>query len=180
MIDEQNKLVEEEIKQYEDKLSMCSSDKQKTREQLYKMSEEMKASIAEKQNQITFIEGQMAAITDSVKNMVTMFNTSNFQGMQSVSSHQDYDADLKFNENNVTTYLSELEEYVTHLISFLFWRHNENNFQYASLDLDGMKKKDFEQGPPTIEAPNTNDFHNQEDETDIGDDLVTDPQAKIR
>lgn len=100
----------------------------------------------------------MAAITESVRNMVMLFNSSNFQGMQSVSSHQDYDADLKFNENNVTTYLSELEEYVTHLISFLFWRHNENNFQYASLDLDGMKKKDFEQGPPTIEAPNTYDF----------------------
>ena len=160
MIDEQNKLVEEEIKQYEDKLSMCSSDKQKTREQLYKMSEEMKASIAEKQNQITFIEGQMAAITDSVKNMVTMFNTSNFQGMQSVSSHQDYDADLKFNENNVTTYLSELEEYVTHLISFLYWRFEQPIFQYASLDFKKMTKKDFEQGPPTIEAPNPNDLPN--------------------
>jgi hypothetical protein len=50
MIDEQNKLVEDEIKQYEEKLSMNSSDKLKTREQLVKTSEEMKASIADKQN----------------------------------------------------------------------------------------------------------------------------------
>jgi hypothetical protein len=37
----------------------------------------------------------------------------------------------------VTTYLAELEEYMSNLIMFLSWKNNDRYFQYASLVLEG-------------------------------------------
>jgi prenyltransferase beta subunit len=59
----------------------------------------------------------MIDITNYVQNMVLLFNSSHFY--LNVASHQDYDADVHFNENNVTMYLSELEEYISSLITYL-------------------------------------------------------------
>ena len=87
---------------------------------------------------------------------------------------------MRFNENNVTTYLSELEVYVSNLITFLAWKSNDPNFQHSSLALDLLQPKEFDKGPMTIDAPTTNEFNATEEETDLGDDLITDPQAKIR
>jgi HJR/Mrr/RecB family endonuclease len=87
---------------------------------------------------------------------------------------------MRFNENNVTTYLSELEEYVSNLITFLAWKSNDRHFQHSSLALDLLQPKEFDKGPMTIDAPTAIEFNQTEEETDIGDDLITDPQAKIR
>lgn len=82
---------------------------------------------------------------------------------------------MRFNENNVTVYLAELEEYVSNLITFLSWKGNDRYFQHSSLALEALQPKEFDKGPPTIDAPQTNDFTEHEAETDIGDDLITDP-----
>ena len=78
MIDEQNKQIEAEIKYHEQKHTMSSTDKEKVREELVKRSEDMKAAIDKAMSSIQFIEQQMADITKSVQNMVTLFNKSNF------------------------------------------------------------------------------------------------------
>lgn len=91
---------------------MSSSDKERVREQLSKRAQEIGIQIAEKQAQISFMEHQMADITKYVQNMVSMFNQTKFYTLTSVGNHQDYDGTVVFNENNVTTYMSELEEYL--------------------------------------------------------------------
>lgn len=87
MIEEQNKQIEAQIKQQEEIQTLTSSDKEKMRESLQKQSDEIKAQIKQRESQIQFIESQMGDITKFVQNMVTQFNKSHFQNLQSVSSH---------------------------------------------------------------------------------------------
>ena len=87
MIEEQNKQIEAQIKQQEEIQTLTSSDKVKMRESLQKQSDEMRAQIKQRESQIQFIESQMGDITKFVQNMVTQFNKSHFQNLQSVSSH---------------------------------------------------------------------------------------------
>ena len=117
MIEEQNKQIEKEIKRHEELSAMSASDKEKIREQLNKKADDMKSQISEKESQIKDIEQQMMDITNFVQNMVTLFNQSHFFLM--VASHMEYDSEVQFNENNVTLYLSELEEYISNLITYL-------------------------------------------------------------
>jgi hypothetical protein len=62
----------------------------------------------------------MRSIKDSVREMVDLFKVSKF--FLSVASNMQYDEDTQFNENNVTIYLSELEEYISLLITFMAYR----------------------------------------------------------
>lgn len=153
MIDEQNKQIEAEIKMHEEIQTMSTSDKERVREQLVKRSEEMKVQIQEKEAQISFMEHQMADITKYVQNMVGLFNRTQFYNLTSVANHQDYDGTVVFNENNVTTYMSELEEYLNQMIILINWNRKESNYLYSALDTDNMKIKEKDASYNPIDAP---------------------------
>ncbi len=70
-----------------------------------------------KEKQITDVEGQMIQIKDYVIKMVDMFKDSKF--FLAVAQTMVYDEETQFNENNVTLYLAELEEYVSLLITYM-------------------------------------------------------------
>ena len=74
----------------------------------------------EKESQISAIEQQMAAIKDSVAEMVSIFKKSQF--FLSVAQNMQYDEETQFNENNVTIYLAELEEYISLLITYMAYQ----------------------------------------------------------
>ena len=121
----------------------------------------------------------MIDITAYVKNMVGLFTTSHFY--LSVASHQEYDGDVILNENNVTTYLSELEEYISSLITFLAVREKDPHAPISALSLDNLQAKEFEKGTLSVEAPKVEEFAGMEDDTEIGDgEIITDPVAKMR
>lgn len=140
---------------------------------------EMTTQIEEKESQIRDIEQQMLDITNYVQQMVLLFNNSHFY--LNIASHQEYDAGVKFNENNVTTYLSELEEYISCLITYLAQREKDPSAPISALGLDGMILKEFDKGPLTVDAKTFQDFDGMENDTDIGDgEIITDPVAKMR
>ena len=62
----------------------------------------------------------MSRIKEFVKNMVDLFKQSQF--FLSVAQHMQYDEGTQFNENNVTMYLAELEEYISLLITYLSYK----------------------------------------------------------
>lgn len=66
----------------------------------------------------------MVEIKDSVQGMVSSFQESEFD--LKVSQPQMYDEQTQFNENNVTMFLSELEEYISSFITFLAQRNKTN------------------------------------------------------
>merc|ERR1711934_223143 len=95
-------------------------DKAAARANLEAEMQEMKAQIEAKETQIKVIEGQMVDIKNHVWSMVDKFKDSHFN--LSVASHMQYDDDVTFNENNVTMYLTELEEYISVFITYLAHR----------------------------------------------------------
>jgi len=120
----------------------------------------------------------MAHIKDFVWRMVEKFKESHFK--LAVAAHMQYDEDVQFNENNVTLYLSELEEYVSLFITFLAQREKNPDAPISALSLDAMANKEFEKGPINIEAPNSNDYNNIDDDATAEDEIVTNAKDLYR
>ena len=124
----------------------------------------------------------MVIIKNHVWNMVNKFSTSHFT--LAVASHMHYDDDVVFNENNVTLYLSELEEYISNFITYLAQRDRNPEAPIAGLSLENMANKEFDKGAVNIEAPIPLDFQNlgAGDETTMtdGDDYVINPKDLFR
>jgi len=86
----------------------------------------------------------MVEIKEYVQTMVSSFCDSEFQ--LAVTSPQVYHEDVQFNENNVTLYLSELEEYISTFITFLAQRNKTSYPSIQALPLDTIGIKDFSKG----------------------------------
>lgn len=80
--------------------------------------------------------------------MVNHFKTSQF--FLSVAQHMQYDEDTQFNENNVTMYLGELEEYISLLITYMAYRQDDPEAATSSLSLEKMALKEFDRGPINV------------------------------
>ena len=95
-----------------------------------------------------------------------------------------YDEDTQFNENNVTMYLAELEEYISMLITFLAYKQENPDAAISALSLERMNHKEFDKGPSNvsiksnannyfqIDAPGSNDV-NLIDDAETEDDVIT-------
>jgi hypothetical protein len=83
-----------------------------------------------------------------------------------------YDADTQFNEQNVTMYLAELEEYSSMLITYLAYKHDMPDAAVSALSLDQMIEKDKDGGPIHIDAPSANDVTVAED-AETEDEIIT-------
>lgn len=118
----------------------------------------------------------MTHIKDFAWSMVDKFAESRFQ--LAVASHMTYDDDVQFNENNVTQYLTELEEYMSQFITFLAHREKNPDAHISALPLDIMTNKEFAKDPMSIDAPNTNDY--AEDDVTADEDIVTNAADKYR
>jgi len=64
-----------------------------------------------------------------------------------VAKHMQYDNDTQFNEQNVTLYLAELEEYSSMLITYLAYKNEMPDAAVSALSLDHMVEKDKDSGP---------------------------------
>merc|ERR1711990_819301 len=140
-------------------------------ENLQKQIEDTKKNNTDKESQITNIEGQMVQIRDFVWQMCGKFRESQFK--LAVASHMNYDDDLVFNENNVTIYLAELEEYISNFITHIAQREKNPDAPISALSLDTMSNKEFEKGPLAIEnIPNSNSFNNNFEEDQTTEDEI--------
>lgn len=128
----------------------------------------------DKETQIKQIEGQMSDIKSHVWQMVEFFKKSHF--FLSVASNMQYDEDTVFNEANVTLYLAELEEYISLFITYLAYKQENPDAPISSLSLEQMHVKDFEKNETKIEVPTTDVYQQMNEETDLEDDVITDPR----
>ena len=75
--------------------------------------------------------------------MVDMFKRSKF--FLCVAQKQNYEDGIIFTENNIVSYLAELEEYISSLITYSAFKRDEPNAAIASIPLDRLTAKDFQQ-----------------------------------
>eukprot|EP00347_Sterkiella_histriomuscorum_P022526 403338159 len=170
MIEEQNKNIESEIRRHEELGEMTEKEKLNMRKNLNNEIDDIRQQTNIKESQIQDIEGQMGTIRDYVKQMVDMFKQSQF--FLSVAQNMQYDEETQFNENNVTLYLAELEEYISLLITFMAYKQENPDAAISSLSLERMINKEFDKGPINIEAPSSNDV-NLIDDAETEDDVIT-------
>ena len=142
------------------------------RARLTKEIEEMKGATVQKEKQITVMEKQMIEIKDFVHGIVEKFRSANHIFPLMVAKQMHYDNDTQFNEQNVTMYLAELEEYSSMLITYLAYKNEMPDAAVSALSLDQMIEKDKEGGPLHIDAPSTNDVNVAED-AETEDEFIT-------
>ena len=104
--------------------------------------------------------------------MVEKFREANVVFPLMVAKHASYDGDTQFNEQNVTLYLSELEEYSSMLITYLAYKNEMPDAAVSALSLEQMVEKDKDAGPIHIEAPSSHDVNVAED-AETEDDVIT-------
>lgn len=144
MIEEQNKMIEAEINKHEELGKMSEKEKEVMRQNLKKNIDEMHDQMNDKDMQIKEVERQMTAIKTFVEAMIHQFRDSQF--FLSVAQSMHYDEETQFNENNVTHYLAELEEYIAILITFMAYKQSNPDAAISSLSLDKMALKEFDKG----------------------------------
>jgi hypothetical protein len=106
------------------------------RARLTKDIEEMKAATIQKEKQIVVMETQMLEIKDHVHGIVEKFRSANHIFPLMVAKQMHYDNDTQFNEQNVTMYLAELEEYSSMLITYLAYKNEMPDAAVSALSLD--------------------------------------------
>ena len=97
------------------------------------------------------METEFLELQRMVERMVQMFKHSKFY--LSVATSMTYDENTKFNENNIIIYLSELEEYISSLITFVAFKREDPNAVLSSVPLDKLNHKEFNKKEVNIDAP---------------------------
>ena len=90
-------------------------------------------------------------VQTSVATMVDMFKKSKF--FLCVAQKQNYQDGITFTENNIVSYLAELEEYISSLITYTAFKRDEPNAAIASIPLEKLNQKNFQQAKIAIETP---------------------------
>ena len=174
MIEEQNKNIEAEIQRHEELGDMTDKEKEVVRQKISQQIDEMDNQMKEKDLQIKNIEQQMITIKQFVHSMCDNFKRSHF--FLSVAQNAQYDEDTQFNENNVISYLAELEEYISLFITYLAYKQENPDAAISSLSLEKMAIKEFDKDKLIIDAPNSNDIGMMNDDMETEDEITVDPR----
>lgn len=84
-----------------------------------------------------------------------------------------YHEDVHFNENNVTLYLSELEEYISMFITFLAQRNKTAYPSIQALPLEQIGIKDFSKGQVHIDTTMPTEYAHIVEDADTEDEYLT-------
>ena len=80
-------------------------------------------------------------VQSSVSQMVDLFKRSKF--FLCVAQKMNYEDGIVFTENNIVSYLAELEEYISPLITYTAFKRDEPNAAISSIPLEKLNQKDF-------------------------------------
>jgi hypothetical protein len=96
--------------------------------------------------------------------MVDMFKKSKF--FLCVAQKMNYEDGITFTENNIVSYLAELEEYISSLITYTAFKKDEPNAAISSIPLERLTQKEFGKKAMAIEPPVDYEIN---DPTDTGE-----------
>lgn len=94
-------------------------------------------------------------IQRDVEIMVEMFKRSKF--FLSVAQKQSYDEGFRFTENNIVSYLAELEEHVCSLITYTAFKLGDPHAAIQAIPMQSLNEKEHDKKELTIPIPDTTD-----------------------
>lgn len=101
--------------------------------------------------------------------MVEMFKKSKF--FLVVANKMNYEDGITFTENNIVSYLAELEEYISSLITYTAFKKDDPNAPISSIPLENLNAKDHNKKIMTIEPPTDYQINTAESQPISGDVL---------
>ena len=73
--------------------------------------------------------------------MVEAFVSTKF--FLSVASKMNYDDGIVFTENNIVSYLAEVEEYISSLVTYMAFKRDDPNAATSAIPLSSLNRKNF-------------------------------------
>jgi len=98
--------------------------------------------------------------------MVHMFKRSKF--FLCVAQKMNYEDGITFTENNIVSYLAELEEYISSLITYTAFKREDANAPISSIPLEKLNTKEFSKKTMFIDAPIDYQIVNKNEGQDVG------------
>ena len=139
-----------------DKITEMSGNNQDLRERIVTNTAEINDQEQE------FLELQLLC-----KDLALDFKSSGFQTR--VATTMSYDEHTNFTEGNITTYLSELEEYLASLIAYTAHKKGDPNASVASVPFNNLNNKDWLARDMAIDPAFDITVHTAEEEEDTVD-----------
>ena len=125
--------------------------------------------ISNSYNDSEMSKNQFRKIQNSVRIMVEMFKKSKF--FLVVANKMNYEDGITFTENNIVSYLAELEEYISSLITYTAFKKDDPNAPISSIPLENLNAKDHNKKIMTIEPPTDYSINTAESNPISGDVL---------
>ena len=97
------------------------------------------------------MKNELKTIQKNVEKMVSQFKKSKF--FLAVASKMSYEEGTVFTENNVVSYLAELEEYISSLITYVAFKREEPHAAISAIPLEKLSIKDYNKKEVNIDAP---------------------------
>lgn len=102
-------------------------------------------------NKMSQTKRMFGKIQEPVEYMVRSFVNTKF--FLSVATKMNYGDGIVFTENNIVSYLAELEEYISSLITYMAFKRDEPNAATSAIPLEQLNDKKFGQRDLEIEPP---------------------------
>lgn len=125
-------------------------------------------------NEKDHFKDQLKEVQKYVEKMVRLFKKCKF--FLSVANKMSYEDGTTFNEANVVQYLSELEEYISSLITYSAFRKEEPYAAISAIPLEKLNKKDFDKTKNTYEIPFSLSFEDFADPQQLDEERIVDPK----
>lgn len=150
LLEEQNKEIKEQIERIIQRNGLTENEKEEYKKQ---RESELAALIAESENDKADTEATKRTfrkIQQHVEMMVEMFKRSRFY--LSVATKMSYDEGFIFSENNIVSYLAELEEYICSLITYSAFKRDDPQAAISAIPIEKLNTKTFERKDLTVSS----------------------------
>ena len=140
-LEESNKDIREQIAKIVERGQMSNQEKINLEKSLQIEVSMLEDDIRSKMNEANATKEQLKKIQQHVGVMVDMFKKSKF--FLCVAQKMNYEDGITFTENNIVSYLAELEEYISSLITYTAFKREDANAPISSIPLEKLNTKEF-------------------------------------
>lgn len=134
--------IDKEISHYEALANMNNNELSNKVDNMTEEAESLRKDILLSTEEVNDVQEEFDEIQQVVMDLVKQFQLAKFS--TKVGQRMQYSDETQFNENNITMYLAELEEYFATLITYIATQRGDNNAAISSIPLEQLNEKMFD------------------------------------
>ena len=151
VLEDSNREIKEQIERIIERKSMSSAEREALKTSMEDECKFLEAEIERLNNEAEATKKMFRNIQEHVQIMVELFKRSKF--FLSVASRMSYDDGIVYTENNIVSYLAELEEHICSLITYSAFKKDDPNAAISAIPLNQLNHKEFGKKELDIEPP---------------------------